>query len=197
MKVHLTPSIFNKYSNINVELIDLEFPELDLVLKSGVEVVASTPYPNKCITVVRRKKGRKAINGIFIDIPIGMKKFTLNTRWSVDAERILLHTVIYNLIDSDYDFATQDPTMWYSTFDGSQENRMPCDGIIPCHFTARMEIAFDENETSKQGDYVDCYNDNMLISRIENYPLPTIKESNLFGKYNPHLERMPSMDDSF
>ncbi len=197
MKVHLTPSIYNQYSDVHVELIDLEFPELNLVLKQGIDVVACTPYPNKRINVVRRKKGRKAINGFFVDIPEDMKTFTLKTRWSVDAERILVHTVNYNLIDSDYDFATQDPTMWYATYDGSQESRMPCDGITPCNYNARMEVVFNAKETRKQGDFVDSYQDSMLVSRVENYPLPTIKGSHLFGKYNSHLARMPSVDDSF
>ena len=82
MKVHLTPSIYNKYSDVHVELIDLEFPDLNLVLKQGGDVVACTPYPNKRINVVRRKKGRKAINGFFVDIPEDMKTFILKTRWS-------------------------------------------------------------------------------------------------------------------
>ncbi|WP_299496380.1 DUF6012 family protein [uncultured Shewanella sp.] len=197
MKVHLIPSIFNEYSNVDVELIDLSFPELDLVLKQGIDVVVGRPYPNKCIDVVRRKEGRKAINGILVEIPNHIKSFTLVTRWSVDAERVLTHTVNYNLIDSDYDFASQDPTLWYATCDGSQENRMPVNSTIPCNFNARMRIIFNEKNTNKEGNFIDEYQGNMLVSRIENYPLPTIKEAHLYGRYNLHLKRMPNINDAF
>ncbi|WP_255653935.1 DUF6012 family protein [Arsenophonus apicola] len=67
MLLHLSPRYYLRYSDVQLDLIDVSVPELNLTLKGGVDIVARTPYPNKCYQIACRKKGRKAINGIFIE----------------------------------------------------------------------------------------------------------------------------------
>lgn len=197
MKVHLTPSIINRYHDVTVQLIDLHFPELNLTLKEGVDVVVCTPYPNKTILVARGKKGRKALNGIIVDLTDDVSNFTMIARWSIDAERVVTHKVNFEIVDKEYDIATQDPVMWYATGDKTQEDRWPCEFKTPCNFNPRMKVLFNEIDSSKEGDFKDHYENSWLITRVENYKLPSIKSSHLYGRYNPHIDRMPNIADAF
>ena len=66
MLIHITPRLLKPSSvGLTCGLIDVEVPELGLMLKEGRELVARTPYPNKRYLVASRKQGLKAIVGLF------------------------------------------------------------------------------------------------------------------------------------
>lgn len=67
MLLHLSPRYYLRYSEIQLDLIDVSVPESNLTLKDEVDIAARTPYPNKCYRIACWKKGRKDINGIFIE----------------------------------------------------------------------------------------------------------------------------------
>ena len=201
MKVHLTPSIFNKFSDVNISLLSITFPELDLTLSYGIDVHVGTPHPNKNIFVVFRKPNKlhpvRHVNGILIEVPEHIKTFSAITRWVVDG-KLVTHCVNYTLADNEYDIATDDPVMWYATSEGTQKDRWPCKHETPSLFKPRFEVIIDAGKSSKVGDIKDEYNkDGFLVSRIENYLLPTIKMSHLYSDYNSSKKRMPNIKDMF
>lgn len=59
MLIHLTPSFFLNYSNISVDLIDVEIPELGLHLHAERDITVRFPSPNKRLHYVAVKKGAK------------------------------------------------------------------------------------------------------------------------------------------
>jgi hypothetical protein len=69
MLIHLNPSFFLNYSNISVNLIDVEIPELALHLHAERDIYVRFSSPNKRLHYVCRKKGRKAIYGILPATP--------------------------------------------------------------------------------------------------------------------------------
>lgn len=197
MKVHLTPSIINKHQDIFIGLVDLKIPELNLTLLGKTDLILGTPYPNKTIHVVCKKsRTNKHFNGLIVEIPENLEHFTLITRWSLDNELVASHTVNFKIADRDYEVATQDPVMWYATGDKSQEDRWPCEYQTPCLFTPRFEVLFNNDSCSKKGDFYDHFENGRLIARTENYLLPSIKLSHLYGLYNPHLDKMPDIESS-
>jgi hypothetical protein len=150
MKVHLIPSIFNKYHDVTTELLDITFPELNLTLKRGEELNVGRPYPNKMISIAHIS-GQKALNGFIVDIPDKFNQFSMITRWILDAEIIATHRVNFTITDRDFDIATQDPVMWYATGDNSQDDRWPCEHQIPCQFAPRfgkLPLAHNQINTS-------------------------------------------------
>ena len=59
MLIHLTPSFFLDYSNISVDLIDVEVPELGLHLQNEKDVTVRFPAPNKRLHYVCRLLGAR------------------------------------------------------------------------------------------------------------------------------------------
>ncbi len=80
MLIHLTPSFFLNYSNISVDLIDVEIPELGLHLQAERDITVRFPSPNKRLHYVCRKKGRKAIHGILLNTDAYVTDITVITR---------------------------------------------------------------------------------------------------------------------
>jgi hypothetical protein len=197
MLVHVTPRIRNPYSDIEVSLLNIEIPEINRVLHDGVDLTIGKPYPNKTLIVVRQKKGRKAINGIFLNIPDNLNKFTMRTHWRLDEKRIITHTVNYRILDRNNDFSSDDPVLWYATGDKKHKSAFPDDNITPCHFHAHMTVAFRNKDTSREGDVTDQYKGDWLLKRTENYPLPSLPRDRIFCEYNMHLDRMPQPEDAF
>lgn len=194
MIVHLTPCILNRYLDVNVSLVDIEIPELNLTLVGNVDASVGNPYPNKSIHVAYQMgKTRKALNGLIVEIPEHLDCFSLITRWLLDNELLASHTVNFKIADRDYNAATQDPVLWYATGDNSQEDRWPCEQQNPCYFMPRFEVLFSGDTCSKTGDFSDYFENGRLVARTENYLIPTIKLSHLYGLYNPHLDRMPDV----
>ena len=87
MRLHLVPKIFNKYADVTAELVSVEVPEIGLTLVAGIDIVTRRPYPNKAYHVACRKKGRKAITGLFVDVEEHLANFTVSTTWKVNKKR--------------------------------------------------------------------------------------------------------------
>jgi hypothetical protein len=87
-------------------LIDLTVEPFGLYLRGDVDLDTRFPYPNKRIAVACRKKGRKALNGILIQVPTAVD-FEYTARWAVDAQFVSTHRVMHRLLDKELDAASE------------------------------------------------------------------------------------------
>lgn len=109
MLFHIIPRFYAN-AGLNPKFVSLEsvkINELDLVLKCGEEVVAKSPYPNKDYLVACKKKGKKAVDGILVDIG-KLREVTVITTWSYFLTEVV-HEVKYFILGDDLGFTTTDP----------------------------------------------------------------------------------------
>ncbi len=81
MLLHLVPQIVNRYLDVELELIDVQIPELNVILTGGEDLVVRKPFPNKTYHVACRKVGRKAVHGLYLEVGKQLTKFSVVTRW--------------------------------------------------------------------------------------------------------------------
>lgn len=177
MLLHLSPTLINQ--GREVALVDVHVLPLGLRLIGGVDVAARRPYPNKTYHVVCRKFGRKAVRGFLVVTPAVLTSWTVVTRWALDAETLVAHTVRYELLDSDFHAASDSMLLWYGTDAelGGWSDRIP-----PCH-------------AGKGGMHVEP---RMLAAppdRFETFRLPTIEPERL--QHCVLDDRLPLLADAF
>lgn len=112
MLIHVSPKIIQLSAYVDVELIDVSIPELDLVLRNNEEITTRKPYPNKCYHVACRKVGRKAINGLLIESDKHLDSFSVITRWKIQGERIATHTAEFNVVDKEHSLVSDNMILW-------------------------------------------------------------------------------------
>jgi hypothetical protein len=223
MLIHFTPRILEYPSNqhsesgfsvFKTELAHIEIPEFNLVLVGGKDVVKRYPYKNKRYAVACRKIGRKAISGILLDVPYRVGEFTTKTYWEIyiivpegckeykegiccyDA----LHTVKYNILDSEFDLASDNIMLWIERKNLNFQNRKPeyTNDIIqmkawPC---------YDIFPRERQGYFEDKILDfGMIQKRTEIFKIPTV-ESERMLKHQKEFDvfkeaRLPTMEMVF
>lgn len=110
MYIHLTPSFFLKFSNVSVELVDVQIPELDILLQNGREITVRFPSPNKRIHYVCRKKGRRGVQGILLNTDKPVSDITVISRWNVQGS-LTVHRVHMHIEGTD-DAATDCIHLW-------------------------------------------------------------------------------------
>ncbi|WP_394222704.1 DUF6012 family protein [Alteromonas gracilis] len=198
MLLHLIPKIINKYAYVTVSLVDITIPEFNLTLRGGIDIITRKPYPNKAHHVVCRKVGRKAINGIFIETGKKHSNFSVETRWSLDAEQVITHRVNYTVLDSDYDCISDDPLNWTKTREGNFKCRTPerLAKYSPLESKVAMEVLFEGNSSPKKCFYTDTFENGLLIKRVEESHIPTIEYDRL-QHWQEMSGRIPSLDDAF
>ena len=210
MLIHITPRLLKPSSvGLTCGLIDVEVPELGLMLKEGRELVARTPYPNKRYLVASRKQGLKAIVGLFIDATSHIEAFTVITRWSVEGETLLTHRVHYVVLDHDHDAVTDSMVLWHATSKslGGFTSRWP---QVPKEWTAanaqpRMDVLKHKAEQGgRVGEVRDTVSPTGLIrERNETFRMPTVERARLlhprlatqFG--GDRVERLPNIESAF
>ncbi|HDQ4465220.1 TPA: hypothetical protein P9G65_005533 [Pseudomonas aeruginosa] len=113
MLIHICPRLMMPVGfELPCALIDVRVQEFGLHLIGDREVVARQPYANKRYYVACRKTGRKAINGLLIEVPGHVPLFTVVTRWSIAAEVVLRHRVNYVVLDDQFEAVTDEPMLW-------------------------------------------------------------------------------------
>lgn len=177
MLLHLSPTLCNQ--GRDVALVDVYVLPFGLRLVGGVDVVARRPYPNKTYHVACRKVGNKAVRGFLVEAPAPLTRWTVVSRWAVDAERLLTHTVRYQLLDSDFDAASDSMVLWYGTEAelGGWSDRIP-----PCHAgKGTMQVEPRMRVTPPD--------------RCETFRLPTIEPARLVQSVLD--DRLPRLADAF
>ncbi|MDI9766913.1 DUF6012 family protein [Pantoea dispersa] len=123
MLIHLTPSFFLNYSDVSVNLIDVEIPEVGLHLQNEKDITIRFPAPNKRLHYVCRKKGRKAVYGILLNTDKTVTDITVITRWAVQGE-VSTHRVHMHIVGAD-DAATDVIHLWSGVFNTPFRDKAP------------------------------------------------------------------------
>lgn len=200
MLIHLTPRYYAKYCDVQVDIIDVEIPELKLILKSSIDIVIRTPFPNKNFKVICRKKGRKAINGILIEVAGKLKDFTVITRWAVNGE-ISRHETYYHVTDNQFDAVTEEDFLWSGFFNTPYRARCKEieEGTILVKRQSAM-ITLIDDLNSNDGDKFSTFNkvdsEGFIRFRAEYIRLPTVERERLILPFFGN-KRLPSYDDKF
>lgn len=177
MLLHLSPTLLCESQD--VVLVDVHVLPFGLRLIGGVDVVARRPYPNKRYRVACRKVGRKAVRGFLVATPAPLRTWTVVTRWALDAERLLTHTVRYELLDGDFDAASDSMMLWHGADAelGGWSDRIPsCHaGKGTMHVEPRMGMS--------------------PADRYETFRLPTLEPARLVR--SALNDRLPRLADAF
>lgn len=205
MLIHLTPRFYLQYSDVQVDLVDIEIPELGVTLKNNVDLMVRTPYPNKKYKVVCRKKGQKAIKGFLIETDKRLDDFTVIARWSVtvgggEIKTVVSHTTHFHVIDSDYDAISEYQIIWSGFYNTPYASRLNEEQKkwIPAGDQPRMILL--EKDDSEGARFNQRYNhinhDSLITERVEFYTVPTVERERLTTPFFGN-DRFPSIDDAF
>lgn len=178
MLIHISPRLLVPAGfSLPCELIDIRIKEFDLQLTGGRDAVARQPFPNKRYYVACRKKGRRAINGLLIEVPGHVPVFTVITRWSIGAEVVLRHQVRYVVLDEQFEAVTDYKLLW-------------CERFLP--------ILREQKEPVLVLPFMELMRGNIVpIERREVFRLMTLKAEQLQPGYTCVNERLPSRDMAF
>lgn len=199
MLIHLTPRFYTcELSGPNVELVDLQIPELRLVLSGGKDLATRRPYVNKRYVIGCRNIGTKAIAGILVETPTAhVPEYTVVTRWAVDAEVVVTHRVQHLVLDRDFDTVTDSMVMWYAKCEslGGWRSRWPQEhrGAVPVSAQPRMQLSCAPERTGIVADHAP---EGFIAERAETFSVPTIERARLLGRCVVG-ERIPSIESVF
>lgn len=200
MVFHLIPRIYNRYSDVEACLVDVRIPAANLVLSNGKQITVRRPYPNKSIHVASIKKGRKAIEGLLVELPDGLTDWHVDIRWAVDATDILTHRINYKLVDSDHDAVTDSVLMWsrYNSKSFGFWDARPTPEVvnaIPIHLQPSMEILFEDQVSTREASFKDRYDERgTMIYREEEFTVPSVELGRITGE-SPLTQRFPKLAD--
>lgn len=201
MLLHVTPRLLEPLgAPLRCELIDVHVPELSLTLQGGRDVIARRPYPNRHYQVACRQVGRKAIAGLFIETPDRIEALTVSTRWAIEGEIVATHRVRYEILDQDFDAATDNMTLWYgmSSGLGGWRSRWPAfaEGWTPAAAQPRMDV-LRGHRAPGQIDFTDTVGRTGVITeRRETFRMPTVERERLLQRTSL-TERLPALEDAF
>ncbi|ECY2548832.1 hypothetical protein F6853_10550 [Salmonella enterica] len=200
MLIHLTPRYYAKYSDVQVDIIDVEIPQLKLVLKANVDIVIRTPFPNKNYKVVCRKIGRKAINGILIEVEGMFKDFTVITRWAVNGE-ISRHETYYHVSDDEFDTVTEEDFLWSGFFNTPYRARckeIENGGTLVKRQSAMVTLINDlnSNDDDNYWTYNKVDSEGIVRFRAEYINLPTVERERITTSFFGN-KRLPLYADKF
>lgn len=198
MLLHVTPRLLG--APLRCELIDVLVPELGLTLQAGRDVTARQPYPNRHYQVACRQVGRKAIAGLFLETPDRIEAVNVITRWAIEGSLVATHRVRYELIDHDFDAATDNMTLWYAMSSGlgGWRSRWPAfaEGWTPANAQPRMDVLRGRREGS-HGEFTDTVGRTGVITeRRETFRMPTVERERLLQRTSL-TDRLPALEDAF
>jgi len=192
MLLHLRPTMLS--SEVFVDLIDLRIEPFGLYLRGGRELMTGRPYPNKHYTVVCRKTGKKAINGIFLKVNRQVEGFDYTARWLAGGI-VVTHRVSCSVLDQEFGAASDDMMFWRATSSG-WENRMPDGfrGAVPIYVEPVMQLVDTSGKRSSTLDVID-FKTGWIIDRTQVFAMPSIEPDRLLSsEFRP---RMPAPEDAF
>ena len=194
MKIHLTPKLYT--SEKKIELQSVSIPQLNLNLDGKNDVrlwsAKDSNLKNAC-----QKNTRGNINGFLIHSSEWLFDFDVITRWSIAGWQVT-HHVQYTVKDSDHDFVSDNPYLWFGSSPslGNWETRMP-------HHSNKIPISslesvmeYESNIPSYSKSNVTDHRDyaGNLHRRYQNLRIPTIQQERLLenrlGIINPSLKKM-------
>ena len=137
----------------------------------------ASPLPDKRYHVACRKSGCKAVNGLLVDVEKHVPLFTVDTRWSIDAEVVLRHRVEYVVLDAEHDAVSDYMLLW-------------CDEV-PNYFLGQSTPAM-------QVPLMELMRGNALqTERQDVFRLPTLRSERLRQGNADANQHLPSREQAF
>ncbi|WP_182057564.1 DUF6012 family protein [Pantoea sp. ME81] len=197
MLIHLTPSFFLNYSNISIDLIDVEIPELGLHLQNDSDITIRFPSPNKRLHYVCRKKGRKAIHGILLNTDQPVADLTVITRWAVQGN-VSTHRVHMHVVGDD-DAATDAIHLWSGVFNTPFRDKTPAvaRNWIPASCQPRLSVnAGDHPSVRELSIWRRADPAGIIRQQNEFYTAATVEPERLLSPIRSN-SRLPGLVDAF
>ncbi len=186
---HISPRLLSPFKN--VAIVDVEIRPLGLHLVGGVNLATRRPYRNNRYAVACRKQGQKAIDGLLLETT-PLDDLHITARWTIADAIIVTHHVHYQLLDHDFEAASDDIVLWYacSAEFGGWSNRCPAWLNPTClgYVSPVMEVdPHNLYQRMKTEDILDEQS-GMIISRRQTFAMPTIERDRLLStKINSRL----------
>jgi hypothetical protein len=200
MMLHIVPKLFARPGAAAVAaLIDLTVEPFGLRLRGDVDLDTRFPHPNKRIAVACRKKGRKALNGILIQVPAAVN-FEYTARWAIDAEFVSTHRVMHRLLDKELDAVSDDMSLWFGTYAGNGHqgwaSRLPAwaQDLSPCQAEPVMEVIATNDSQPVPTDLCSGPH-NRIYYREQTFDVPTIEMERFYTDTDE--SRMPPRESAF
>ena len=197
MLIHLTPSYFLDYSDVSVNLIDVEVPELGLHLQNGRDITVRFPAPNKRLHYVCRKKGRKAVYGILLNTDKHVTDITVITRWAVQGD-VSTHRVHMHIVGAD-DAATDVIHLWSGVFNTPFGDKAPSltKNWVPASCQPRLSVcAGDRPSEREQAIWRLADPAGIIRQQTEYYTAATVEPERLTTPWRDY-DRLPAPEDAF
>lgn len=197
MLIHLTPSFFLNYSNISVNLIDLEVPELSLHLHVDRDITVRFPSPNKRLHYICRKKGRRAIHGILLNTNKTVSDLTVITRWAVQGN-VSMHRVHMHLV-GDNDAATDAIHLWNGVHNSPFRDKTPlvARNWVPASCQPRLSVnAGDRPSARETAIWRRADPAGIIRQQTEYYTAATVEPERLLNPTRSN-SRLPALEDAF
>ena len=196
MLLHIRPRLRSRFGD--AELLRLDIEPFGLHLVGGTDLMTKRPYPNKTISVGSRRKGRKAIDGIFVETLERVSSFSYRALWSVGDQR-LVHDVQYEIEDKEFSGASDCMLLWYGCSGefGNWKARKPAwwtKDIAPVLAEPAMELV--PPKTPRLGT-VDCVNEEtgFIAHRKQTFSMLTLERDRIL--HTKLHDRMPDIKDAF
>lgn len=203
MLIHLSPTCISPWRD--VELVDIEIPQLDMLLTSGKEVVARRPHPNKHHVVACRNTGKKAVAGLLINCDRAVRDFTVQTRWAINCEHVAIHRVDYHVLDDEFGLVSDRMILWGSraatlSHPGwvSRWPKRSAEALAPLHaqptfwLDARTRLPYDAVALRNLQRRVSDTEPRLMAEQQESFALPTLEPGRLAW-----LDRAPALEQAF
>jgi hypothetical protein len=187
MLYHIRPRFYGEF-RAHVRLLEVEFRELGVALCER-HLAVGRPYPNKGYRVGYRRGGKRHIDGILIEAD-RRDEFHYRALWGID-DWPVEHRVTYTIADSDFDFVSDDMTMWLGTMDGWKRRgkRWRNREDYPVNVEPVMEFL-----NPRQKNAVDYMTgDGCLRVREQAFSMPTLERERLLRP--PMNDRLPDLND--
>jgi len=190
MLYRIRPRFFGAF-RAKVRLLEVEFRELGVALcEPGLAV--GRPYPNKAYRVGYRRGGKRHIDGLLIEAE-RRDAFHYRALWQINGCRIE-HRVTYEIADREFDFVSDDMTMWLGTMDGWKHRGNPWRDRDDAPMNVEPVMEFFEPNRKNAVDYK-IPGGEFVVLREQVFSMPTIERERLLRP--PINDRLPGLDDVF
>jgi hypothetical protein len=193
MLLHIRPKLLCPFRDCAI--VDLTIEPFGLTLRGDRELRTGHPYPNKRYFVASRRSTRKALDGILIETPEHVPAYRYTARWSIAAQLLITHHVSCEVLDRDFDVASEDSTLWLAYYDslGGWRSRDPSGGWGKRQSEPLMEFLPGENGPWPS----DAINERgWIIERRDVLKMPTIERERFLTTGN-FLGRKPTPETAF
>ena len=147
---------------------------------------------NRKIKVISPKRFDKVGANFLIEIQVSDE-----LRNQIMNDEKIVH---YQLIDRDFDCASDCMLLWHGVFGEKFKSRFPLDlpeDTTPLNTQPRMDVSSGSNKKTRGVESEELDNKGYVISRVERFNLPTIEQERITGDAFGLSIKFPTLSDAF